>query len=633
MSLVIGENIDHAFADRHVIEMASFRIAQGDRIGLVGPNGEGKTTLLRIISGDLEAVSGQVHRRRRLSVGYLPQTPPDFGDATIHEAMLDVFADLRRREEDLHQLALQMEEPDDTHDLATRYGQLQTEFEVLGGYDYNVRIEQVLTGLGFPPDMWNRTIESLSGGQRTRVYLGTLLLAAPEVLLLDEPTNHLDVDSVEWLELWLRSFAGALVVVSHDRYLLDNVTTRTWEIASCTLTSYRGNYSKYRKLREERIAELLKRYEAQQEYIAKTRDFVARHIAGQRTKEAQGRRKRLERFLRDEAIERPVQSNTMRLRLSADVRAGDMVLRTSGLSAGYDASAPLLEDLDLEVVRGDRVAVIGANGTGKTTLLKTLLGVLSPLSGVVRLGAKVNVGYLSQDHSELDPAMSALDSVMAPGKGLKLEEARTLLGSLLLSGDEVFKPTGELSGGQRMRVALARLVVAGANVLVLDEPTNHLDIPSTEVVQNTLQGFPGTIILVSHDRYLVQAVATHIWAIDDSSIRVILGGWEDYVAWRAKPAGSTLSSQEDAGSPQTDSHRRSRRRSNQLQALRRRHQSIEDEIERLEKELAGLNQAIAAAGQAGDTARVTQLSKQYQSRDARLADLWREWEDVGEQIR
>jgi len=633
MSLVIGENVDHAFGDRQVIEKACFRIAQGDRIGLVGPNGEGKTTLLRIICGDLEATSGEVHRRRRLSVGYLPQTPPDLGDATIHDAMLDVFADLRRREEDLHQLALRMEEPDDTDDLATRYGELQTEFEVLGGYDYNVRIEQVLAGLAFAREMWDRAIQSLSGGQRTRVYLGTLLLADPEVLLLDEPTNHLDVDSVEWLELWLRSFAGALVVVSHDRYFLDSVATRTWEIASCALTSYRGNYSKYRTLREERIAELLKRYEAQQEYIAKTRDFVARHIAGQRTKEAQGRRKRLERFLRDEAIERPVQSETMRLRLSADVRAGDMVLRTSGLSAGYDASAPLLEDLDLEVVRGGRVAVVGANGTGKTTLLKTLLGVLAPLSGAVRLGANVNVGYLTQDHSELDPAMSGLDSVMEAGKGLKLEEARTLLGSLLLSGDEVFKPTAELSGGQRMRVALARLVVAGTNVLVLDEPTNHLDIPSTEVVQDALQGFRGTIILVSHDRYLIQAVATHIWAIDNSSIRVILGGWEDYAAWRAESAGRIPSSMDDARSSQSDSHRRSRRRSNELQSLRRRHQGIEDEIDGLETELSGLNEAIAAAGRAGDTARVTQLGEQYQSRDARLAELWREWEDVGEQIR
>ena len=630
MSLVIGENVGHAFGDRKIIGEASFRIADADRIGLVGPNGEGKTTLLRIICGELEATAGRVHRRRKLSIGHLAQTPPDPGEATIHDAMLGVLANLRRKEEELHELAVRMADAGDTHALAKRYGHLQTEFELLGGYDYNVRIEQVLTGLAFDTGMWDRSLASLSGGQRTRVHLGTLLLADPDVLLLDEPTNHLDVDSVEWLEQWLRSFAGALVVVSHDRYFLDSVTTRTWEMASCALASYRGNYSKYRTLREEQLAERVKRYEAQQEYIARTRDFIARNMAGQRAKEAQGRQKRLERFLRDEAIERPAQGRTMHLRLGADVRAGDMVLRASGLSAGYDASAPLLADIDLEVARGDRVAVVGANGTGKTTLLRTLLGKLAPLSGDVRLGANVNVGYLSQDHSELDPATSALDAVMEAGKGLKLEEARTLLGGLLLSGDEVFKMTSELSGGQRMRVALARLVVRDANVLILDEPTNHLDIPSTEVVQEVLQRFGGTVVLVSHDRYLIQAVATHIWAIDGTGIRVILGGWEDYVAWRAgsrRPVGSAA----DDAQP-SDARRRARRRSNEMQALRRRHQDIENKIDALEKELARLNQAIGTAGRSGQTAHVAQLSKEYESCNAQLAALWREWEDVGQQI-
>lgn len=647
MSLIIGERINHAFGDRKIIEEASFRIADADRIGLVGPNGEGKTTLLRIIAAELEATTGQVHRRRDLSVGYLSQTPPDLGDATIQQAMLDVFGDLRRREEELHDLAVRMEEAGDTDQLAQRYGALQTEFEMLGGYDYHMRIEQVLTGLGFDRAMWERPLASLSGGQRTRVYLGTLLLSDPDVLLLDEPTNHLDVDSVEWLEQWLRSFAGALVLVSHDRYLLDNVTTRTWEIAARVLAAYRGNYSKYRKLRDERLAELAKRYEAQQEYIAKTRDFVARHMAGQRSKEAQGRQKRLERFMRDEAIAQPVQSKTMHLRLSAQARAGDMVLRASDLSAGYDATAPLLKDLDLEIGRGDRVALVGANGTGKTTLLRTLMGELAALSGSVRLGANVKVGYLSQDHSELDPARSALDAVMEAGRGLKLEEARTLLGGLLLSGDEVFKPTGELSGGQRMRVALARLVVRDANVLMLDEPTNHLDIPSTEVVQEVLQRFGGTAVMVSHDRYLVQAAATHIWAIDGSSIRVILGGWEDYLAWRkgsaegdVSPADSVRSADNagedrpgDTDIPRRDARRQARRRSNEMQTLRRRHGDIEEQIDALEKELADLNEAIGVAGRAGDTARVAQLGERYQSRDTQLAQLWRQWEEVGEQIK
>ncbi len=654
MSLIIAENITKAFGTLEVMKNISFRLGETERVGLVGPNGEGKTTMLRIIAGLAEPTAGQLHRARDMKldagIGYLPQDPPRMGDATLYDSMLAVFADLIQMERDVHDLADRLAAAGDDPALLEKYGQLQHRFEDLGGYDYTNRIEQTLTGLNFPRSMWTQPVSQFSGGQCTRAYLAKLILMQPTVLMLDEPTNHLDLDSVEWLEQTLATFRGALVVVSHDRYFLDNVTTATWEIAAGSLETYRGSYSTYLTKREERLADKMRVWESQQEYISTTRDFIAKHIAGQRTKEAQGRRTKLERFIRDEAIEKPLQNREIHLPLKPARRAGDIVIRARDLQAGYQQGKPLVSVESLELLRGQRVAIVGANGIGKTTLLRTLLGQLEPLAGEVTLGSNVSVGYLSQTHAELEPNSTVLDAVMKDNPTCTTGQARDVLGSLLFIGDDVFKKISEISGGQRSRVVLARLVVQNANLLMLDEPTNHLDIPSTEILQEALAVFEGAVMFVSHDRYLIQSVATHIWAIDETGLREILGGWDAFVQWResrknkppakgsAAPATSACQCEtvaediEKSKTQRKEDYKNARKQSNLTQRLKRRHEELESLIEKTEQSLADLHDEISQAGMDGDMARIEKLGLEFPKKEDELKKLWQEWEQVGEEL-
>ncbi len=631
MSLIVGENVSHSYGPQQVLRDVTFRVSAEQRIGLVGPNGEGKTTLLKIIGGLMESTLGDVHRRRNLRVGYLPQSPPAMEGTTIYEAMLDVFADLRAQEDQLNELAAEMGDDDEKVKL---YGQLQAQFEGLGGYDYTTRIRQVLTGLAFARDMWDRPLGQLSGGERTRVYLATLLLREPDVLMLDEPTNHLDLEAIEWLEFYLKSFKGALLVVSHDRYFLDNITDTTWEVAFGGMETYKGPYSEYLKKRDDRYKERLRQWDAQQEYIAKTQEFIARHLYGQRTKEAQGRRTRLERYMRDEAVEKPRRHGNISLALEPADRSGDIVFRAENLHVGYEQDKPLLKIEHLEVDRADRIAIVGPNGTGKTTLLRTLLGQLKPLDGSVRTGAAVHVGYLSQIHDELEEDLTAMESVQAVDHRCTAQRARSLLGALQISGDESQKPVSQLSGGQRSRVLLARLVQQNTNVLMLDEPTNHLDIPSTEIMQDVLQRFDGTVLFVSHDRYLVQAVATHIWAIDGGVVKPMAGGWDSYLQWRGDTAATVDKADANRQSKEERKagYREAKKQSNLIQRLKRRHQELETEIDTVEQQLAVLNKDITAAGESGDMELVETLGSEYQTKDTHLKELWTQWEQVGEQL-
>ena len=629
MSLITGGGVGKYYGAHDVFKNISFSIEHDDRIGLVGPNGEGKTTLLRLLAGLEELTEGKIQGKRGLRIGYLPQDPPLLSDVTLWQSMLEVFAEVRRMEAELQKLAGRLESNGDSDALLEQYSALQAEFERREGYTYEQRIRTVLTGLGFAEKHFEHPLSHLSGGQRTRALLARLLLEGPELLLLDEPTNHLDLQAVEWLESWVQTFKGSLLIVSHDRYFLAAVTNRTWEMAFKTLEVYRGNYSSYVRQREERYKQRLKQWGAQQEYIAKTEDFVRRYMAGQRTKEAQGRRTRLERFMRDEAIDRPQRPQHIRVRLNPTKRSGDIVLQFDKLVVGYEPDRPILQVPDHELRRGQRVAVVGPNGAGKTTLMRSILSELEPLSGEIRLGASLQVGYLSQTHDYMNAEMRVLDALLQVKPEMRAEQARTLLGSFLFRGDDVFKQINELSGGQRSRVALARLAVQESNLLVLDEPTNHLDITSQEILQEVLQGFTGTLILVSHDRYLIQALANHIWVVEEGDLHFLEGGWEEYVSWRS--VGAAAVAEQKAGEDRQTQRRvqkEVRRSRKQVEKLAGRQKKVEGGIQGLEDKLSALSEKIGRAGEAQDMDQVHQLGGEYRQIEKRLEGLWGEWEEL-----
>ncbi len=634
MSVLTANGLAKSYGALDVFAGVDLRVEHGDRIGLVGPNGQGKTTLLKILAGIEPPSAGTVARARGLRVGYLPQDPPPPNGHTLYADLLEVFRDLQAQGQVLRALEQQMEETTDEAELERlleKYGDLQARFELAGGYDYELRIRQVLSGLGFGESDYHQPLAHLSGGQRTRALLARLLLEEPDLLLLDEPTNHLDLEAVEWLEETLLRWKGALIVVAHDRYFLDKVVTRIWDMNYGRVETYRGNYSHYVIQREERLENQRRLWEKQQEYIAKTEDFIRRYMAGQRTREAQGRLRRLERFKEDELIDRPREQRRISLDITTQIRSGDLVLATRDLLVGYDPEMPLFRCPDLEIRRGHTVALIGPNGSGKTTFLRTILGEIPPLAGKIRLGASVEMGYLAQTQAGLDPQQTVLDTILEAAPRLTVEEARRFLGRFLFTGDDVFQTIGTLSGGQRSRVILARLSLRGANFLILDEPTNHLDLESQEILQDVLVQFPGTILLVTHDRYLAEALATHVWDLRDGELRAYEGGYTEYLAQRTAEREAVPSTQaaKQMPSPSAQEVREQMRQERrQRQAQRRQAErvaAIEGEIHGLEQELARLGAAIDAAGREQALNRVQELGVEYVAAEQQLHRLMEEW--------
>lgn len=635
MALISGHNLAKSYGAEDIFAGVSVSIPHGARIALVGPNGSGKTTLLRLLIGLDTPTEGTVARAKGLRIGFLPQEAELAleGEGTLWDEMLTAFADLLAQEERLHTLAEQLAAHADDPALLELYGDAQQRFEAAGGYEYATHIEQVLGGLGFDEDDFQRPISQLSGGQKTRALLARLLLEDPDLLILDEPTNHLDIQALEWLEGWLRGFRGALLLVSHDRYFMDSIADHVWELAFGRLEEYRGNYSAYTQQRDERHAFLLKAYKHQQGFIAREQEYIRRNIAGQNTRQAQGRRKRLERFLRDEALLRPRQQQIMRLDLQARRRSGDKVLTTRSLVVGYhDDGVPLFEVPDITLYRGECAALIGPNGVGKTTFLKTILGQIEPLRGEVAIGASVEIGYFAQAHEELDPQRTIMEEILAV-QNMPISEARDYLAKFLFTGDEVHKPTSVLSGGERGRVALAKLALGGANLLLLDEPTNHLDIPSQEILEAVLAEFNGTILLISHDRYLISRLATQVWALHTprhanagkTEFVVYEGPYDEYLAWRegrrvlsTTPASKGKKAEKSASASPTRPHHERQRQLAQ----------VEDEIQRLEVEMVNLSGALEAASTAGDVTEVTRLGNAYAQTQARLEALLAEWESL-----
>jgi ATP-binding cassette subfamily F protein 3 len=667
-------NLSKSYNIYPIFEGVTFSINNGERVALVGPNGVGKSTLLKIIAGQETADAGNVVRGKGIRLVYLPQeaassfaseadlsySPTD----TLYHSMQDALGPVRALQERLRELEAEMAgvQGKAWDSLMSEYEDVTHRFEMAGGYSFEHRIEEVLHGLGFEEEQFQQTLNTMSGGQRTRAALARALLADPDLLLLDEPTNHLDISAIEWLERFLTQWRGTLLTIAHDRRFLNKVTTRTLDMeftrpASGAMVARRGRapremaeqesysrlqdypapYDKYLELRAERYELLNAQYEAQQEFIDKTEEFVRRFKAGQLTKQAMGRQKRLWRL---ERLERPKEKTALRLSLRSHVRSGRSVFEAEDLEIGYSVRV-LARCQDLEIERGERVALIGPNGIGKTTLLKTIMGTLAPLGGHLELGHNVRFGYYAQAHEGLDARNTVIEEVRSV-RNMTEDDARDLLGRMLFSGDNAYKLVGDLSGGERSRVALTKLTLTDANFLILDEPTNHLDLDAQEALTDVLLNYDGTILFVSHDRAFIDDLATQVWVMEEGSLTTWDGNYTDYVAEheRREEAGVMKSNGASpvAGPPRKiDSREQSKAVQRQERAAERerarrqkRREDAESRISELEARLNSVSDALTAATDARNLDDIVKLGTEYAQLEEELDQAYAEWQRMEE---
>ncbi|MCG9131225.1 ABC-F family ATP-binding cassette domain-containing protein [Candidatus Poribacteria bacterium] len=530
MSLIRLEHVTKRYDPDLILDDISVSIEHGDRIGLIGRNGTGKTTLIKIINGMLANFKGKVTSAKGVRIGYLSQESELARDCTLRQEMLKVFEKRRALEDKMLLLAEEME-TQEAPDLLARYAQIQEQHEQLGGYDYEHQINRILGGLGFNETDFNLPIRVLSGGQKSRATLAKLLLEEPDLLLFDEPTNHLDIKGIEWLENYLNiEYNGAVLVVSHDRYFLDKVVRKVWELAEHKIKIYRGNYSKYVETKDVERLVGERQFKKQQAFIEHEEDFIRRNIAGQRTREAQGRRKKLERL---ERVDKPKpDASTLTLNFTPETRGGNDILRCQNVGKTF-GDKPLFTNLNFEVYRRDVIGIIGANGTGKTTLFRMILGEELVTEGEMWVGPTLKFGYYTQELEGLNPDNEIIDEIWELHPQQTHGEIRSFLAKFLFFGDDVFKRIGNLSGGEQSRVLLAKLLLANANVLLLDEPTNHLDIPAREALEAALAEYPATLFIISHDRYLLNNLATKLLIFDGTPIgtaNLFEGNYAEYTA-------------------------------------------------------------------------------------------------------
>ena len=671
MSLLTTHRISKSYGPLDIFSGLSLQVPPEGRIALVGENGIGKTTLLRVLA-DLESpTDGKIQQASGLTIGYLPQEARLSSERSLWVEVLSGLEHLLQREEELQQLERAMAAQDQpTSEEMERYGRLQQEFERLGGYTYESRVDEVLGGLGFQESDYQMPLTKLSGGQRTRAFLAKLLLSNPDLLILDEPTNHLDIQAIQWLEGYLKPFSGAVLLVSHDRYFIDEVCRQIWEMSRSGFEVYRGNYSAYLNQRQERWSRRQELFAAEKSRLENELDYVKRNIAGQRTSQAKGKLRRLTRRVqaieqigiqaiqgkswgqiseqvettsspfsvqeahrRIQALQDPVHKpQSLSLSLRTQQRGGDLVLRTEQLQVGYpDGDSALFSVPDIVLHRGECAALIGPNGAGKTTFLKTILEELAPWSGEVELGANLDIGYFAQAHENLHNQLTILEEIQTTAPGMNKAQLRDYLARYLFTGEEVYKQVGVLSGGERGRVALAKLALSDANLLLLDEPTNHLDIPSQEVLQSVLAEYPGTILLVSHDRYLINALGTQIWEIDpaERGLVVFEGTYREYQA-HLQDQELDRQQQEETETGTAAAYREKKTAKNQALAEERRRaerlQEVEKRIVELENQLETWGADLA--NPPDDPGEVVRLGKRYGAAEEELDQLLEEWEGL-----
>jgi len=648
--------VHKSYGVQDVLRGTSLQVNPGEHIGLVGRNGAGKSTIFRLVRGDESADRGDVVRARGLKLGLLDQHVHFKPGSTVHESALAAFGRLQQIEHEMHELEHRMAEAaDDLDRILERYSDLQHEFELEGGFEYAARAEAILQGLGFERDMWSLETEKLSGGQQNRLGLACLLLASPDVLLLDEPTNHLDVNAVEWLEEFLQGYPAAYVIISHDRYFLDRSCRRIIELENGRASNYTGNYSDYLVEREERREAQQRAYDNQQQLIAKTEEFIRRNIAGQKTKQAKSRRKMLERLERLDAV--PHDQSSGDFRLQAIERTGNHVLTVNQLAIGYPEKL-LAKDISFILRRGECLGIIGPNGSGKTTFLRTILNKLEPLAGEVRWGTKVQIGYYAQQLDDLDDRNEIIMELrrVAPSTATA-GELRSFLAKFLFTGDDVYKHVRDLSGGEKGRLALAKLIYSRVNVLVLDEPTNHLDIPSREALEEALSVYEGTIVTISHDRYFLDRVATQILALDGlGGAEHYDGDYTEYHDWKlgvresgeiavaaesenlvnvvSAPASVTSEPPKVARkpAPAPGPKKPGVKVIKKKKPDERTPELVESEVSRAEQRLNEISEQMGTPEVLRDADRLIALNEEYQQTEAQLRTLYEEWDRVASKV-
>ncbi|MBR6030314.1 MAG: ABC-F family ATP-binding cassette domain-containing protein [Clostridia bacterium] len=629
MIILSLQDIRKSFGTNEVLRGASLTLQDGERMGLVGVNGSGKSTLMKIIAGLETLDSGVMTMQRGLRMGYLAQQGEVSPERTVLEEMESVFEPVMRMEQELRSLETQMAEAASDEQrlrrLGSQYDQLTRAFEQANGYGWKSAVQGVLAGLGFTKAQQSQRAALLSGGEKTRLCLGRLLLTEPDLLLLDEPTNHLDLKSIAWLENYLESYRGAVLLISHDRYFMDRVCGRMAELLFGRIECYNGNYTSYQEQRQERFEIRTKAYELQQKEIARQEAIIARYRMFNREKSiraAESREKRLEKV---ERLERPTDESAIHFRFETRRRTGDDVLMVDELSKRF-GDRTLFEHVKMHLRAGDRVALIGDNGTGKTTLLRCLVGEIKADAGTVRLGAGVDIGYYDQHQARLHPDKTVLDEVWDDFRRLDQTEVRGALGLFLFTGDEVLEPVRTLSGGEKGRVALTKLMLRKDNLLLLDEPSNHLDMDSREVLERALQDFPGTILAISHDRYFINRFAEKVMVLTEGGILEYLGNYDDYfekINREQEPDGSQPAM---TRTQQDKLKRRSREEEQQLKERKLRLKAAEEAITRAEAEAAEIESAMADPATYQNPAKAAELAKAYQARKAEIDRLYQAWE-------